>query len=164
MEMDLGTRIAARLHEEWRETRKKADGTYEPRWKKVTDKKFVAGLDVRNLPPYLRLDDHHFVEIDIANTPYEKLSPDWQAENKAAGKVVAEIIESKKLYSRDEIGTIIHDEWLKRNSWAKSDPILGKDFIDLPEDEQDKDLVQYDIGIEAYQEMLKEIEEDRENS
>lgn len=106
--------------------KKKADGTYEPRWKKVTDKKFVAGLDVRNLPPYLRLDDHHFVEIDIANTPYEKLSPDWQAENKAAGKVVAEIIESKNFIQEMKLEQLFTMNGLKEIHGQKAIQYLEK--------------------------------------
>ena len=143
----LAEDLAYALHEEWRKTRLKADGSYEPRWKKIKDDNYIKDLNKKDLPSYVRKNEEGIWEIDIANAGYTQLSADWQAENKAAAEVVAQIIESGKNYSREEIGDIIHNAWLERNSWAKDDPVLGLPFAKLPKEEQDKDLVQYDTGL-----------------
>ena len=49
-------------------------------------------LDRNNLPFYIRVNADGSVEINIANCTYENLSPAWQAENKAAAEVVADIL------------------------------------------------------------------------
>ncbi len=137
--------IAFVLHEQWRETRKKEDGSYEPRWKKIKGANFVASLDEKDLPSYLRKSVDGY-EIDIANAGYTQLSPDWQQENKAAAEVVAKIIEAGKELSRNEIGDIIHNAWLERNPWAK-DGELGVPFAQLSKEEQNKDIAQYEIAL-----------------
>ena len=50
----LAEDLAYALHEEWRKTRLKADGSYEPRWKKIKDDKFISNLDEKKLPIYVR--------------------------------------------------------------------------------------------------------------
>lgn len=145
--MKFSEQIASELHEVWRKTRLRQDGSYEPRWKKVKDIEFVKNLDLANLPETIRITPENDLEIDIANTSYQDLSEDWKAENKAAGEVVANLLSSDIKYSRSEIGQIIHSEWLKRNKWATNDPVLSLPFDQLPEEEQKKDLNQYDIGV-----------------
>jgi len=143
--INLAEDVAFVLHEQWRQTRKKEDGSYEPRWKKIKDSNFIAKLDEKELPSYLRKSEDGY-EIDIANACYTQLSPDWQQENKDAAEVVAKIVESGKELSRNEIGDIIHNAWLERNSWAK-DGELGVPFVQLSKEEQDKDIVQYEIAL-----------------
>ena len=150
--MKLAEQIASKLHEDWRKTRLTETGVYEPRWKKVKDESFILKLDLENLPANVRINEG-VVEIDIANSTYQQLSADWQAENKAAAEVVAEVLESDKDYSIDEVGEIIHTEWLKRNDWAKGGE-LDVPFVDLPKNEQNKDLAQYYIGIETMEQIL----------
>lgn len=147
---ELANKIASQLHEDWRKTRLREDGTYEPRWKATKSANFDANLDRDNLPTYIRVNEDGSVEIDIANCSYENLSPAWQAENKAAAEVVADILAREahgERFSLDEVGAIIHDQWLLRNDWAKGGD-LDKPFADLPKVEQDKDLDQYRIGLE----------------
>lgn len=153
--MRLSEQIASQLHEKWRQTRL-SNGVYEPRWKKVKDAGFAERAKMNIGGGNLRTNDNGEVEIDIANTSYFDLSPDWQAENKAAGEVIERIILSGKDYTLDEVGEIIHSEWLKRNDWAKDDPILSQPFAKLPVSEQRKDLEQYEVGLAAYEEMVKE--------
>ncbi|MBQ0017282.1 MAG: hypothetical protein KBT30_01460, partial [Clostridiales bacterium] len=145
----LADKIASDLHEDWRKTRLKEDGSYDPRWKKIKDEQFISKLNNNKLPSNIRLNEEGAYEIDIANTSYENLSADWQEENKKAGEVVATIIlreeETEKKYSEGKIGAIIHDAWLARNDWAKGGE-LDVPFDKLPKNEQDKDLVQYQIG------------------
>ena len=143
--MKLSEDVAFVLHEQWRKTRLKEDGSYESRWKKIKDTDFIAKLEEEDLPNYIRKTENGY-EIDIANACYTQLSADWQNENKAASEVVAKIVESGEQLSRDEIGDIIHNAWLERNAWAK-DGELGVPFANLPKAEQDKDIVQYDIGL-----------------
>lgn len=150
--MTLAEKVASKLHEDWRKTRLKEDGHYEPRWKKVKDIEFVKRLDFSNLPANVRINGDD-VEIDIANSSYFELSEDWKAENKAAGEVVADIVKSGQNLSREEAGEIIHEAWLARNSWAADDPVLSKPFAELPEEEQEKDIAQLRIAQEAYAEM-----------
>lgn len=156
--MNLSHQIASKLHEDWRKTRLKEDGTFEPRWKTIKDKGFSDNLDENNLPVNIKKVEDGKFEIDIANSSYDQLSPDWQAENKAAAEVVAQIIESEKEYTIDEVGEIIHSAWLERNAWAAEGP-LGVSFAELSKEEQNKDLAQYLIGIETAKE-LAEAEKD----
>ena len=39
--MTLADTVAFELHEAWRRPRLQADGTYEPRWKKIKDEDFI---------------------------------------------------------------------------------------------------------------------------
>lgn len=65
--------------------------------------------------------------MDIANTPFEDLPSDWQAENLAAAKVVIGLIMSAVEKGRElndegfveEASAFVYEEWLKRNGeWA----------------------------------------------
>lgn len=147
--MSLLEKIASAFHDNWRKTKLKEDGTYEPRWRKVEDVEFIKALDLGNLPDTIRITAENDVEIDIANTCYSQLSEDWKRENKQAAEVVIEILTSGKTYTREEIGDIIHTAWLKRNPRASSDPVLGLPFAELPENEQAKDLEQYDVALQV---------------
>lgn len=144
--MTLADTVAFELHEAWRRPRLQSDGTYEPRWKKIKDEKFIEDIRKKEeIPAYVRVTEAGEYEIDIANACYFQLSEDWKGENKAAAEVVAKMIESGKEYSDAEAGEIIHNAWLERNSWAK-DGELGVPFAELPVEEQEKDLVQYRIA------------------
>ena len=133
--------IASLLHQDWQITRLQEDGSFEPRIKGTKDADWSAAHDGAT-------------EVDIANTPYEDLPEDWKAENKAAGKVVATLLENigtdvnlQDPNQRSYVGRRIHDEWLSRNEWAKGGD-LDVPFDALPVDEQAKDLSQMAIGLE----------------
>jgi len=133
--------IAALLHQDWQLTRLQEDGSFEPRIKSTKDAEWSAAHDGAT-------------ELDIANTPYEDLPEDWKAENKAAGEVVATLLESlgpdidlQDPDQRTSVGNRIHNEWLSRNEWAKGGD-LDVPFDELPADEQAKDLSQMAIGLE----------------
>lgn len=100
----------------------KEDGTFEPRWKTIKDQNFVAKLNPSKLPSNIRAVDSGY-EIDIANSTYDQLSADWQYENQEAGKVVAGLVIHRKYDNAkldfEKAGDEIHNEWLKRNTWAK---------------------------------------------
>jgi hypothetical protein len=133
--------VASLLHEDWRLTRLQEGGSFEPRVKATGDAEWTAA-------------HAGATEVDIANTAYEDLPEDWKAENQAAGKVVATLLENigtdvdlQDPNQRSYVGARIHDEWLSRNEWAKGGN-LDVPFDTLPADEQAKDLVQMAIGLE----------------
>lgn len=143
--MTLYKDVAFEAHERWRLTRLKSDGTYDPRWKTIKDQKFIENLNGKELPSYIRKNENGY-EIDIANASYNQLSPDWQKENDEGAKVAADIVLGGKILTEDEIGDIIHNAWLERNSWAKDGP-LGVPYSELEKDEQEKDLEFYYIAL-----------------
>ena len=119
-------KLAKMMHEEWRQGRRKEDGSFEPRPKKTKDAEWTgkhAGQD----------------EIDIANTEFEELPRDWQEENLLSAKVAIEKIE-EALY-------IVHDKWLDRNDgFAQSDQKVQ--YSRLPKGEQLKDIVILEKALE----------------
>ena len=109
--------IASDLHEAWRAPRRLEDGSFEPRMK----------------------DDGEGGEVDIANTPYHKLPPKWQAENKSAAEGVVRAVSSNPTGSLDDHASAVHDDWLSRNSeWASDEQKLP--YAELSQEEKDKDI------------------------
>lgn len=120
---DFIDKVADALHEDWRKTKEEED---EESATHVTD------------------------------TAFENLLEGWQVENRAAAKVVVGIINSMgteiDLSNREtynEIGEKIHQEWLKRNRWA-ADTELGKNFVELSKEEQEKDINQIRIALKVF--------------
>lgn len=166
---ELATNVSSALHEDWRKTRLNEDGTFEPRWKAIKDQEFITSLNSNQLPSNIRVADGKY-EIDIANSTYNQLSPDWQYENKEAGKVASElVIRGQRQYvsihnqvcwnssygeylNREQVGNKIHNEWLKRNTWAKGGE-LDVPFKELPPHEQAKDIDQYKIAYAIFEKM-----------
>lgn len=154
---NLAFMIASKLHDDWRKSRLIEEGVYEPRWKTIKDELSISRLDKENLPENIRLNEDVF-EIDIANSAFVELTPDWQKENYDAALVCVDIMfNSNEYHSKEEIGEKIHQEWLKRNEWGREDEILSKPFEELPVEEQDKDLNQFKIAREVYKEVEKEL-------
>jgi hypothetical protein len=134
--------LASEFHEDWRKTRLDADGNYEPRVKSTKDEAWIA--------------DHGTNQVDIANSTYDELPSDWQAENGAAADVVVDVmngadgaIDLTDPDVRSEVGQKIHDAWLSRNEWAKGGT-LDVPFNDLPQDEQDKDIDQVVVAQRVF--------------
>lgn len=134
--------LAGALHEDWRKTRLQEDGSFEPRVKTTGDEAWIAS--------------HGTDQVDIANTTYEELPSDWQAENKAASEVVVGIMVEKDGQidladptQRSEVGSTIHDAWLSRNDWAKGGE-LDVPFDELPSAEQAKDIDQVVIAQQVF--------------
>ena len=161
-EKNIANSVAKELHDNWRKTRLKEDGSYEPRWKKINDNKYIEKLDKNNLPSNVKLTDKGY-EIDIANSSYIQLSLHWKKENYEAARVVAVLVinelkrenQHEEKLTKLEIGREIHNEWLKRNQWAKDDPILSLPFDKLPKEEQEKDLQQYRLAKEICMQLKK---------
>ncbi len=150
--------LGSDLHEAWRATRIKDDGTFEPRIKKSNDENWnvIHGTD----------------EVDIANCSFSELPSNWQYENLEAARVVIELVFDKVMSGQkiepielEQMGAIIHDEWLIRNSWVYDpnygDPKLAVLYEQLSKDEQDKDKAQIGpaiLKVQAYMKGLINIE------
>ena len=150
----LSYSLGSDLHEAWRLTIKKEDGTYEPRIKKSKD-------DDWNI-------NHGTDEVDIANCTFDELPSNWQYENLEAAKVAIDLVYDKTLAGEDitseekeQMASVVHDEWLKRNDWVfdseYGDPNLAVSYEDLSEDEKYKDKIQLDNAQEKVEEYAKDI-------
>ena len=133
--------VAAEFHEDWRSTFLHDNGKRAKRVKTTTDAEWIAknGTD----------------KVDIAHTPFSKLPEDWKAENLAAAEVATGFVANHLAElgtPRERAKTIkdgashIHDQWLKRNAWAKGGE-LDVPFKKLPHSEQLKDMVQIDAVL-----------------
>ena len=71
----LSYELGSDLHEAWRETRKREDGSFEPRMKQSTDEDWNAM--------------HGTDQVDIANCTFQELPSNWQYENLEAARVAA---------------------------------------------------------------------------
>jgi hypothetical protein len=139
--MNLKEKLASSLHDKWRETRKKEDGSYEPRWKSTKDQKWINQKGTN--------------QTDIANTDYENLPEDWQAENKASAEVAVEEIakainQGKSLDENfvESASAVIHKRWVERNeSWAPSEQKVPYTELVEEEKEKDRDIIREAIVI-----------------
>ena len=147
----LSYSLGSDLHEAWRAPRKLEDGTYEPRIKKSKD-------EVWN-------ESHQTNEVDIANCSFEELPSDWQYENLEAAKVAInevydKVVAGEEITPEDleQIASIIHEEWLKRNDWVYDeqygDPSLAVPYEELSKEQQDKDKAQIGPAIEKVQDYV----------
>ena len=135
--------MTSQLHDEWRQSRwREEGGDYEPRVKQTKDQEWSKK-------------NNGATEVDIANTSYEDLPSDWQAENKASASVAITEVEAAIRDGRElddafieEASSTLHDKWLERNgSWAP--PEQNKPYADLTEEEKEKDRVIIRKAIEA---------------
>lgn len=74
------------------------------------------------------------------NVPFNKLHPDWQKENLAAGRAALEAVK-KHGNNTEAAAEHIHNEWMKRNPKADYNAAQHVPYKDLPEDEKEKDRV-----------------------
>ena len=112
---DPVTQFASSAHEEWRKN-------YDPTGTKPRIKKNSDGS-----------------EGDI-NQPFNKIHPDWQRENLAAGQAALQAV---KQFPDDEekAAEFIHIQWMKRNPRADYNAAQHVPYEQLPEEEKEKDRV-----------------------
>ena len=133
----LSYSMGSDLHEVWRAGRKLEDGTYEPRIKKTKDQAYIDAHGGNN-------------EVDIANLSFAELPSDWQFENLEAAKVainqVYDVMMGDTPVTKEQIeamSSVVHDEWLKRNSWVfdpeYGNPDQAKPYQELSPEEKAKD-------------------------
>lgn len=141
--------VASTLHEMWRVNHLQDDGTYTPREKKTEDADWIAA--------------HGTDTVDIANTLYDDLPSDWQAENQAAAEVALQLIienggrpiETRNLDEYEKAVEAVHAKWLERNTHADDTP------LDIPakyltHDERAKDIAQVHAANQIVKELLKD--------
>ncbi|MBI5798819.1 MAG: hypothetical protein HZB10_02720 [Candidatus Yonathbacteria bacterium] len=140
---DQISELGALLHDEWREPRKKEDGTFEARLKKTKDEAWIK--------------EHRADEVDIANTDYINLPEDWKGENKISADVaiseVYKAVENKQELDDafvESASDAMHVKWLERNGgWAPPEQKLP--YAELSEEEKEKDRAIIRKAIEIYQ-------------
>ncbi len=131
-----GITVASSLHDQWRASRRKEDGTYEPRMK----------------------DDGLGGQVDIANTDYINLPEKWQGENKVAAEVAVNLVYGAKQESKDinspefleEASEAVHVEWMKRNPKEEWNAAQHVPYSELPEAEKQKDRDQVVLAIQNF--------------
>lgn len=72
------------------------------------------------------------------NVPFDKLHPDWQKENLAAGKAALMAIRKHK-NNIEAASEHVHNEWMKRNPKADYNAAQHVPYSELPEAEKAKD-------------------------
>lgn len=162
----LNQKMAAELHNEWRESRRieKSD-KFEPRWKDAKDPEFsnkwMERLKSGEHPENIRFNSDGKIEIDIANTSYSELSHAWKAENKASaeaaiGVVTQAFIENRPLDEAfiEAASSYVHEKWLERNG-AWDPPEQNKPYEELTEDEKEKDRLYVRKAIKLCQSQDK---------
>ena len=109
------TQFASSAHDEWRQN-------FDPTGTKERVKKNSDGSEGN------------------INVPFEKLHPDWQRENLAAGRAAAEAV-GKFPDDMEKAAEYIHIQWMKRNPKADYNAAQHVPYDELPEDEKEKDRV-----------------------
>lgn len=136
--------VASTLHDQWRAPRKiENSDKYDPRWKPAGDPLLEARYKVQLQPgetkDNVRMTADGNIEIDIANTDYENLTPKWQQENLASAEVAVfelmkyvngEKVRGQELKELDRyrlavISSLVHHFWLDRNQYAMKDAIMS---------------------------------------
>lgn len=72
------------------------------------------------------------------NVPFDKLHPDWQKENLAAGKAALQAIR-KHPKDTEAAAEHVHNEWMERNPEDPYNAPQHVPYSKLPEDEKQKD-------------------------
>lgn len=169
----LGEIMGSELHDDWRESRKKEDGTFEPRWKALTenmDKQFCEDILTGRVikPNTIRVNQEGVLELDIANTPFSQLSPFWRADNFMAGcSAVRSIITNWKGLTHPNkeitdfvvvgVANAIHEAWISRGNVKDYNKELQTAYIFLDPSEKQKDLKHYKIALTLVSNLKNEM-------
>ena len=142
--------FAEKAHDQWREGKRREDGTFEPTWRGVNGEN-----ELRNVTPEMAVGKGLSKDsvVDIANTSFSELPAHWQKDNLAAGEFAAKyycaIKENPDLLNDKEwmhnAASAIHDAWSKRNSW---NDLAKVSFDNLPPEEQEKDVAHLKVMAE----------------
>ena len=145
---------------------KREDGTFEPAWRGANGEKDLRGkspedvatqLESEGYSPEAALALAQSMVVDIANTPYDQFPDHWKGQNRGGAEFLIHLVDEVGADSIRELdlsdsevqeryGTLIHTNWLERNQWVL-DPeygnsVLAQSYVDLPADEQQKDIDQ----------------------
>ena len=150
--------LAIDLHNIWREKRRLNGDLYLSRIKYSED-------DIWNL-------NHGTNIVDLANCEFYELPSNWKEEYLNAARVVINLVYEKTISLEDfssveieEMASVIHDEWLKRNDWVYDskigNPKLTVPYKELSDEEKKKDREQILPAInvvKAYMNGLIDLE------
>lgn len=135
--------LASVLHEDWRTPRRRpATGDYEPRLKATKDAAWIAAHAGQT-------------DVDIANTPYQDLPSEWQAENRASAEVAIAVVgdalargQSLDAGFVEAASAVIHTRWVERNgAWATPEQKLPYQDLSVEEKEKDRLIVRAAIAL-----------------
>ena len=137
---------------------KREDGTFEPAWRGVNGEKQFKNKSPEDLVREgMTIEEAQKSVIDIANLPYDKYSDYWKEQNRGGAEFLIQLLEKFEAEildidfehdqaAREKYGHMVHENWISRNEWVKhpdyGDPTLAKPFIELPPEEQQKDIDQ----------------------
>jgi hypothetical protein len=135
--------LGSSLHEAWRGSRQRPDGSFEPRLKKTQDQIWIDAHGGQ-------------AEVDIANTAYRDLPADWQAENKASAEAAVDEV-TRAILQRipldaaflETASAAIHVKWLERNG-AWTPEAQKRPYEELSEVEKEKDRVVIREALDIY--------------
>ena len=106
------------------------------------------------------------VFMDIANTPFTKLSPYWQHDNYMAGKCAARSVITNwegitnpepqvRKYVTIAVANAIHESWIARGNVGKRNKELETAYINLSDEEKLKDLKHYRMAVQMMTSLIK---------
>lgn len=172
-QLKLGEIMGAELHDDWRAPRKQVDGSFEPRWKTLTndmDKAFVNAIKTGKVikPDNIRINEDGQVELDIANSNFNQLSPFWRQDNYMAGcSAVRSIITNWKGLNHPNpevtdfvvvgVANAIHEAWISRGNVGDWNKDLETAYVFLSPSEKQKDLQHYKMALKLVKNLKKEM-------
>ena len=145
---------------------KREDGTFEPAWRGANGEKDLRGKSPKDVAVQLESEGYspeaafalaQSMVVDIANTPYDQFSEYWKEQNRGGAEFLISLVDEVGADSireldlsdselQEKYGTLIHTNWLERNQWVLDpeygNPVLAQSYVDLPADEQQKDIDQ----------------------
>ena len=106
--------------------------------------------------------------MDIANRDFTMLSPYWQHDNFMAGACAARsVITNWEGLTHDDpavrdhtvvaVANGIHEAWIARGNVQGWNSDLETAYVNLPIDEQDKDLVHFKMATELVKDLQQEM-------
>ncbi len=141
-----------------------------PRVKQLSDdldQKFINDVLTGKIPTSDTLwIDNGNVFMDIANTPFTKLSPFWQYDNFMAGSCATRSVITNwdgithenpqvREYVTVAVANAIHESWIARGNVGDWNKDLETAYINLPMEEKDKDLVHYQMAVQMISMLYK---------
>lgn len=181
----LGAILGSLLHESYCNSRKLDKPNEQglpnnPRIKQLTsdiDKEFVDYVISNNKTngKTLFMNDGVLC-MDIANTPFEMLSPYWQKDNFMAGCAATRTVitnwdglthdnKAVRDFVTVAVANAIHEAWIareniyydKQGDQVYTNEELATSYINLPKDEKDKDLVHYQMAFEMISKLREKM-------
>jgi hypothetical protein len=121
--------LASIFHENWRASRRREDGSFEPRVKKTTDKAWLKARGIKQREG----------EVDIANTSYNELPRECQKENRLAAEAALRIVRENPTEDVERLAHRVHVQWLKRNGkWAPDSQKVSYPKLSEADKEEDR--------------------------